>query len=410
MSVSVAVTAPSSRSLARGGLLVAVGLAAANIVTYAFSLLMSRRLGPVAFGELAAVLGAVVVGSVPSMALQAVIARRTAVVVSTPSARSPLAAALPMGRRVGIGSLVVGLVVAVPLALLLDLPGPGATVWGAVLLGPFALVCTAQGVLQGEQRFGRLATVFVAVSVLRFGGGIVGLALGNSPSWVMAGSAIGMALGSVAALALTRDGRDWSGADPEHLLSGVARELTQVCAAVGGLLVLANLDLILARVTLAHTQAGVYAVGALATKAIYWMTQFIPTTAFARFTDPAQRARLLPKAMALVAALGALAVLVAAVLGGQVLDALVGGAYAELAPELWRFALLGTLLALVQVQVSSRIAGNDRRAFGWVWVAAVVELLVIVVWANTSIAAVVTAACVVVGLLVIAELVSNRLR
>jgi O-antigen/teichoic acid export membrane protein len=408
--VSVAATLPSSRSLARGGLLVAVGMAAANIVTYAFSLIMSRRLGPIAFGELAAVLGAVVVGSVPAMALQAVLARRTAVIVGTPSTGSPLSAALPIGRRVGVGSVLIGALVAVPLAMLLDLPGPATALWGAALLGPFALVCSAQGVLQGEQRFGRLATVFIVVATLRFGGGLVGLVAGATPTWVMAGSAVGTALAAAAGLVLARDERDRIGGAAEGLLTGVGRELAQVCAAVGGLLVLTNLDLILARITLPHTQAGVYAVGALATKAIYWMTQFIPTTAFARFTDPAQRARLLPRALALVAGLGGLAVLVAAALGGQLLDAFVGGAYAELAPELWRFVLLGTLLALVQVQISSRIAGHDRRAFGWVWAAALAEVVVITVWAHASIATVVTAACVVVGLLVIAELVSNRLR
>ncbi|MGH2816002.1 MAG: hypothetical protein ACRDLC_12715, partial [Actinomycetota bacterium] len=69
---------PRSRSLRRDALVLAVGMAVANAGNYGFNLVMAFLLGPEAYGALAALLALVLVGSVPGLALQAVVARRTA--------------------------------------------------------------------------------------------------------------------------------------------------------------------------------------------------------------------------------------------------------------------------------------------------------------------------------------------
>ena len=69
---------PRSRSLPRDALVLAAGMAVANAGNYGFNLVMAFLLGPEAYGALAALLALVLVGSVPGLALQAVVARRTA--------------------------------------------------------------------------------------------------------------------------------------------------------------------------------------------------------------------------------------------------------------------------------------------------------------------------------------------
>ena len=69
---------PSQASLWRVALMVAPAMAAANGLNYAFNVVMSRKLGPADYGALAALLAVVLVGTVPGVALQAVVARYTA--------------------------------------------------------------------------------------------------------------------------------------------------------------------------------------------------------------------------------------------------------------------------------------------------------------------------------------------
>src|SRR4029453_9904170 len=68
---------PGQASLPRAFLVIAPAMAAANLPNYAFNLVMSRPLGPAAYGALGALLALVLVGTVPGVALQAVVARHT---------------------------------------------------------------------------------------------------------------------------------------------------------------------------------------------------------------------------------------------------------------------------------------------------------------------------------------------
>src|SRR5919202_3524449 len=66
------------RSLRRAGMVLAPVIMLANVCNYAYNLVMARQLGPAAYGALGALLALVLIGSVPGVALQLVVARRTA--------------------------------------------------------------------------------------------------------------------------------------------------------------------------------------------------------------------------------------------------------------------------------------------------------------------------------------------
>jgi len=222
--------------------------------------------------------------------------------------------------------------------------------------------------LQGTGRYRRLAAVTATFGVLKLAGGTVGLFAGGSPTSTMAGMALGSLLG--AALG-------WVGCGRPGLSTGVrgpARSALRAAAALLGFVVLLNLDVLLARHHLPGAQAGEYAVAAVFAKVAFWLPQGVGVVLLPRLADAASRARAVGRAVAFVAALGAVLTLVALLLGGRALTLIGGSAYgAGLGGGVWLFAVLGTLLAAAQLLLYSGIAAADRLSAVAVWTAVAVE-------------------------------------
>jgi O-antigen/teichoic acid export membrane protein len=188
---------PRSRSLRRDALVLAAGMAVANAGNYAFNVVMAFLLGPEAYGALAALLALVLVGSVPGLALQAVVARRTTLAGG---------AAWPgvgwLVGRAGAGLVVLTVLLGPGLVLFLHLDSAVPVAWLALALAPTPLLFATQGLLQGRERFGALAAVMVAGAAVKLAAGLVLVAAGFSVSGAMAGVAAGGLLASLAGLRL----------------------------------------------------------------------------------------------------------------------------------------------------------------------------------------------------------------
>jgi O-antigen/teichoic acid export membrane protein len=141
--------------------------------------------------------------------------------------------------------------------------------------------------------------------------------------------------------------------------------------AAGSVWLLGNVDVVLARATLGHHQAGIYSAGALVARAVQFAPQFIVLASFARLTDVAASRAVLWRAGGRLIAIGLLATLGAAVTAPWAVRLVFGGGYRELAHVVWVFAVLGTLLALNQLLLSQRVARHDERAAVAVWLATV---------------------------------------
>ena len=91
-----------------------------------------------------------------------------------------------------------------------------------------------------------------------------------------------------------------------------------------------------------------------------------------------------------------------------------GSAYVGLAGTLWLFAAVGSLFAVAQVLLYSRIAAEDRRVAAPMWLLLVVEVTVVGLWWNGSPTEIVlvalATATVLVGLGVLAEVEEHRPR
>jgi O-antigen/teichoic acid export membrane protein len=378
-----------SRSLPRDALVLAAGMGVANAGNYAFNLVMAFLLGPEAYGALAALLALVLVGSVPGLALQAVVARRTTLAGG---------AAWPgvgwLVGRAGAGLAALTLLAGPGLVLFLHLDSAVPVAWLALALAPTPLLFAVQGLLQGRERFGALAVVMLAGAGVKLAAGLFLVAAGFGVSGAMAGVAAGGLLAALAGLHLATAGspapagsRSPEGTPATPGATGTARpvaragwwrEVGTASAGLLGLFLLANVDVLLARHYLDRAAAGRYALGAVVAKIAFWAPQFVVTVVFPRLVGAADPRRLLAGSALLIAGFGGLLAVVLALADGVgVAVPVLGAGYAGLGPLLPLFAGLGTALALVQLLLFEGIATSDRRLGRAVAVALVAEVALV---------------------------------
>lgn len=362
--------APAPSGQWRTDTFVAVATVVANLLGYGFNLIMSHVLGPSGFGELGALLGVALVASVPGTAFQAFTARRIAQRDSPPSGDGRL---LWQSVQLAVGVGLIMLVIAPALRAFLHIGSWASLVWLAALLVPSTVAFGCQGVLQGRHRFHALGVVLVIVQTARFASGCVtallsgGVVMSLALTTVLTAAVVLVAVPATARL-------HW--ATLEHrTLTVLARD----AGAVLGVLVLANLDLLLARHYLPHHEAGLYAGGNLITKAAFWGPSFIATVTYPRLTRAHRRAITLRRGALLLGGLGGLGIALAAACAPLV-PVLLGQAYQEVASLAWLFAAQGALLAGVLFGVYAGLAVHDRRLAVLVWCVMVVETACIALW------------------------------
>jgi F0F1-type ATP synthase assembly protein I len=398
LSVDTEVPARTGNRVA--AILVSLALAGNNAGSYVLSLTAARILAPGAFGELSSLLAVLVIGVVPAMGLQTVVALRVA--------RSP---SLSLGSLFALGLMTSAVVATVSLTLspllvlLLHLGSLAPALLVTAALGPLTLLGLFHGLLQGSHRFATLAGLIALEGVGKVGGSLAGLLVSGTTTGALAGTAIG----SLAVI-----GVSWQicGRPRPRWADRHGAEVLHTAQAMLALVLLVNLDLVLARHTLPAGSAGEYALGAIVTKIAYWLPQAVGVLVLPRFAHGAGRRRVLPIALGVCAALDSFVLLVSVVLGPRLLPLIGGARYTGSTMPVWPFALAGSMLALVQILLYARLADGDRRVTILMWAAVGVETLLITTWLHNSATQVVTAAACCAGGLAVAgavlELRSRR--
>ena len=385
-------------TLLRSGIVIAVASAAGNVAAFGLTIALGRLLVPAEFGAVGALFSLAIVGQVPGLALQAVVARHVATTLRTGTGGAPARALLLAGLAAGVGVTATALALAVPLAGMLHLGSSAPTLWLAAVLGPGTVAFAAQGLLQGAERFGALAVLIVVTATARVVGGLAGSPGG--PAGVLAGMTAGALVTVAVGVALLRRDLAARPRTPGAAAASrpaLAREWWHAMAGLGALLALTNAEVVLARHYLPPATSGLYAAGAVVEKIAFWLPAAVALVVFPRLTDPDARGPVLLRACAAVGALGAVTSVGAATGGPWALGLLLGPPYGALGAELGLFAAAGAAGALAQLLLYSGIASGSR-AVGLLLLAALGALVALVATvAHGSVGAVIGAVIAVLG-------------
>lgn len=342
-------------------------MAIMNVATYGFTIAAARFLGPQAYGAFASLMATLLVVGVLQLGLQATAARRIA---AEPEHVAQIERSiLGVTYRAAISLGVLLLVLAPLLNVILRLDSLATAALVSVAAVPITMMGGQAGILQGERRWQALAVVYVLSGVPRLVIGIALISWHPTESAAMLGTAIGACAPVIAGWYFLRGGRDSPEPTEEHRFRPVIREAFHNSHVLLAFFTLSNIDIVIARNVLPAHDAGLYAGGLILTKAVLFLPQFVVVIAFPSMSTTGERRRALTASLALVSALGAVVTLGAALVPQLALIFVGGDQFDEISDHLWVFAVLGTILSMLQLLVYSVLARQGQRAVYLVWTA-----------------------------------------
>ncbi len=346
---------------------IAVSMAIMNIATYSFVILASPLLGTEGYGALAASLNVILVISVGSLGLQATAARRISADPQHVAQIEDSIMRVTYRASAALGVILLALSPAIQWLLGLDHLASAMII--AVTAVPMTIMGGLAGILQGERRWAALGAVYIAAGVPRLviGGALV--AWHPTEIWSLIGVGISFWAPVLVGWWALRDKRRSSAATSEHTGMAMLKESVRNGQALFAFFALSSVDIIVARNVMSDHESGLYAGGLILTKAMLFLPQFVVIVAFPAMSTGSERRKALAVSLSLVAALGAVGTVASWLLSGIAIRFVGGAKFAEVEPRLWIFAILGTLLSMIQLLVYSVLARQGTRSVYVVWLA-----------------------------------------
>jgi O-antigen/teichoic acid export membrane protein len=354
-----------ARSFWKGVVPLLLALTISNGSNYIFHVVVSRLLGPAAYGGLAALLAVLLILSVPFGVIQTVVAKRVAIVRS--DGRDGDIPALVSGTAMAL--LKVGVPIVVLLLALSPLLGDflHISTGASSLLGPYAILAVLTaiplGALQGRLQFGSLAWVSIFGVAVRLGIGISLVWLG----WGIPGAVLGTVLAQAAQLVVgfgrLRLPSGWLRSARSDL-APLRGEFGAAMLQLGAFWLLAEVDVVLARHYLPAHTAGLYSAAGVLARALLFLPAAVSMVALPRFAETEGHGdaagRWVRLSLGAVAGLMVLALPLMILLRDQVVTLAFGNAYRgadDLTPLV---ATAMALLAIANLLVYFHVAAGTR--------------------------------------------------
>lgn len=356
----------SSYMRSEGTIAVAMGIM--SLGTFGFQIAATRMLGPSHYGGLGSLMNVLLVVGVVQLGLQATAARRIA---SDPEHVEQIERVLLKVTNVAAIAFGAVLLIASPLVnWALKLGDVRVTILVALCAVPMTITGGQAGVLQGERRWMPLALQYMAGGIPRLVIGVAFMAWRPTELAGMIGVTIATFMPMLVGAYALRHERPSGHESDLHKGVQVAWEAVHNSQALLAFVALSNVDLaVIARHVLDAHHTGLYAAGLIVTKVVLFLPQFVVVTAFPTMSTPHERRNALVRSLTLMAVVGAVSTLGSYVLSGLALVFIGGHQYSEVQGELWIFAILGTLLAMLQLLVYSVLARQGRWPVLLIWVA-----------------------------------------
>jgi O-antigen/teichoic acid export membrane protein len=344
-------------------------MTAMNVAAYAFTLLAARRLGPDGYSVVAALMGVVLVVNVLALGVQATTARQVARHGADPRVAAEMVRTA-VRSAVALGSLCLVLSPVAAVLLHLDSWLTAATV--AVTAAALTITGAQLGILQGHRSWRAFAGLSLTTGAGRLVVGGAAVVLWPTPLGAMTGVALGAVAPLLVGRRLTRPGPNampaGEGGPPSRARrGGTLRDLLHDSHTLLAFFALTQVDVFAARVVLPADEAGVYASGLILTKAVLFLPTFVTVMAFPTLARRTGHRHLHLAGLGVVLAIGLVAVGGTLVMPRLALAFVGGPAYATVQPYLWLFAVLGTVIAMIQLLVQTALARAHRHAVWWVW-------------------------------------------
>ncbi|WP_191480215.1 lipopolysaccharide biosynthesis protein [Nocardioides ochotonae] len=358
------------RALLRGSAGIAVAIVVMNVSTYAFQMIAARLLGPEQYGGVASLMAVLLVVAVLQLGLQATAARRISATPDHVGQIERVVLAVTYRAALALGVLMLVLSPVIWQVLRLD------TITPAILLAVAAVPLTVQGgqagILQGERRWGALGAVYLAMGLSRVTIGTLCMVLRPTEAGAMLGVALALFAPVIVGHLALRRPRDPGEHSAANSLRPVLAEAARSSMALLAFYVLSNTDIVVARNVLDSHDAGLYASGLILAKVVLFLPQFVVVLAFPSMSTAGQRRLALLRSLGLMIVLGVCSVLGAVLLSGVAMVFVGGEKYADVEGHLWAFAVLGSLMAMLQLLVYSVLARQGTRSAYLIWLAVAV--------------------------------------
>jgi O-antigen/teichoic acid export membrane protein len=373
----------------------AVGLAvatmAANCIAVVFTIVFTRLLGADDYGSLAALLNLSVILFVPGSALQVVVAREGTL---GKLGRGPeLASTLSRWTRHLLAAMAAVAVVSAlarePLAALLNIDQTWAAAAVPVTGTAWLLLSVQRGLLQAARRYraiglsvvleatGRLVVAIVFVSA---GLGVTGAYLGTLAS-------LGLTAVALEIVLKRRLGAPATGT-PQHKLRTLVAQTALPITVLTLVAALQNVDVIMAKHSLAESTAGVYAATVVAAKALIWIAiglgMWVVPEATRRAAAHHDPRTVLLRAIAVIGALAAAALLIFATVPELLLGTAFGAEYESGADILVVVGGAYSLLAAGYIAAQFLLALHRRLFAAGLAVVAIAEPLLLLTANNVN--------------------------
>jgi O-antigen/teichoic acid export membrane protein len=348
-----------------GTALLLVVTAAGNVSNFLFNAMISRSLGPNLYGAFGALLGLLVVVSVPATAFQAALTRRLvqARLSSLDEDRVDLTSALLKAILAGVigSAAVAGLAPVV--ATFLHLHSRQPVIVAALYVTPATVDLVPRAVLLAERRYGLLAVGTGSSAALRLVAGILLVRSGHGVGGAIAGSVVGE-VGCAFILTSGLRGHLPLSALPSSRSIQVGREQAGALSALLGYWSLNGVDSFMARHFLSRSSSGLYSAASVTAQVATFLPNAIVPLMIARFAERHRSGegagRQLYATVAVVAGIALVAASSATIFRGRIVETLYGGQYSAASSILPQLALSAAFLAVLDVTIYFLIASTAR--------------------------------------------------
>jgi O-antigen/teichoic acid export membrane protein len=368
--IAVPARSPGPRSrprrLVRQNTVLLAGGVVSGVGGFAYHAIAGRILGPELYGEVASAIAAYTILSTPYFVLVLVLAHCAATLLTERDPAGIRALALRTSAWMALpGAALVGLAVAFagPAAAFLQLGSPLPMVWLGMAVAVTWQLAIPRALLQGMQRFGALSLNLTVEMVAR-SGSMLGLLLAG---FAVAGGTAALLVGALLSLGLGVGAlRDVlvAPAGGRARLGGLAGLSISAAAGTVGVLLLYNLDVVLAKHFLDAQGAGLYGGLNKVAGIVFFLTLSVSQVMFPTVVEAVRAGRHPGRLLLLSGLLLCLLSLVplAAFTGEPrlVVGALFGPAFEGAAPLLPLAGLIGLGLSLDNLLIQFFVALRDR--------------------------------------------------